>query len=157
MALKILLDSSYILPAFGIALKNISKEDLLKLEQFRVEGIAQYYYSPIVWIEIVPKVLREYSIKRLAIDIRMFEQVVIALENSAQRIDPGPIALRIATKLRILGHRDIIDNMLYGIAIENNLLFLTIDKEFKEFLQSHGLDTSMIIDHKQLFNKLTKR
>ncbi len=156
MVLRILLDSSYILPAFGIAVKGISREDLLKLEQLRVEGTVQYYYSPIIWIEIVPKVLKEYSARRIAIDTKMFEQAILVLEDSAKRVDPGSVALEIAVKLRILGHRDMIDNILYGIAIENNLLFLTMDKAFREFLQNHGLETSIVIDHKQLFNQLAR-
>ena len=123
MVLKVLLDSTYILPAFGIAVKGLSRTDLEELERLRVEEIVEYHFTPLIWVEVVPKVLREYSSRGLGIDVSMFEKVLLALENTAKPVDPGSLAIAIAAKLRALGHRDMVYNMLYGVASEKTFCF----------------------------------
>lgn len=44
----------------------------------------------------------------------------------------------------MLGHEDIIYNLLYGVALENNAFFLTIDEEFKNFIRKNNLEEIVI-------------
>jgi PIN domain nuclease of toxin-antitoxin system len=47
-------------------------------------------------------------------------------------------AVRTALELYKLGHRDLIDNLLYGISLSQNLKFLTIDRELVSFVKSNN-------------------
>ena len=67
-------------------------------------------------------------------------------------LDPG--VLRLAAELRLQGHRDMFDNILYALAKKRNTLLLTIDRAFKGFLEEHGYDTRILVDHHTLFNTL---
>jgi len=153
--LNILIDSTYILPAFGIGVSEIDDEDLIKLELLRKKKIVEFYYSDIVWIEIIPKVQREYKKKRVQLDTKTLIENIKSLRDTFKIAQIGPRAIKIAFKLRQLGHKDIIDNLLYGISREHRLYLLTLDRTFKSFLENRGLDTSIIINHIELFKKLS--
>ncbi|MMZ71798.1 hypothetical protein D1872_354100 [compost metagenome] len=38
-----------------------------------------------------------------------------------------------------LGHRDLVDNLLYSIALSRGLRLLTVDGELEAFIEEHGL------------------
>ncbi|RLE87432.1 MAG: hypothetical protein DRJ49_06445 [Thermoprotei archaeon] len=46
-------------------------------------------------------------------------------------IKPTYAAVKLTFKLRKLGHRDNIDNLLYATSIVNEMVFLTMDKDLK--------------------------
>lgn len=47
----------------------------------------------------------------------------------------------------MLSHRDLIDNILYGItATQEDLKFLTIDESLKAFIKSRNLKSDMFIE-----------
>jgi hypothetical protein len=51
-----------------------------------------------------------------------------------------------AIKLYMLGHRDLIDNILYGItATQEDMKFLTIDESLKAFIKSRNLRSDVFI------------
>ncbi len=150
MTLRVLLDSTYILPAFGISVKGLEEKDLEALERLRVQRKVRFYYVPVIWVELVPKVVKEYQSRGVPVKPSIFERVALALENTAERVDPTPQALALAARLRILGHRDMIDNILYAVAVEGNMLLLTMDERFREFLHDHGFDVTCVVNHRQL-------
>ena len=49
-----------------------------------------------------------------------------------------------ALRLRMLGHMDIIDNILYASSVTFNLKFLSLDTELKRFIQDRGLKDILI-------------
>lgn len=49
-------------------------------------------------------------------------------------LTPLPEAVMLASKLRILGYRDNIDNMLYATSVDSDLLLLTMDYDLRGFL-----------------------
>ena len=42
--------------------------------------------------------------------------------------------MKLAFKLRILGYKDIIDNLLYATSVVNDMIFLTMVEDLKNFL-----------------------
>ena len=46
--LKVLLDSTYILPSFGIEVEGILDEHLIQLRQAGIKGKIKFYCSPVV-------------------------------------------------------------------------------------------------------------
>lgn len=153
--LKVLLDSTYILPSFGVEVEGLSDEHLLQLRQARVAGKIKFYCLSAVWVEVLGKVCRES--KRLKVDIKdVVEIATMSLLESGfyEWIQPSSNAIKLAFELRMLGHKDNIDNLLYATSITNGMIFLTMDDELKEFLFKHGYETNNLMNHISLLNKL---
>jgi hypothetical protein len=52
-----------------------------------------------------------------------------------------------AIKLYIFGHRDLIDNILYGITTtQEDMKFLTIDESLKAFIKNRNLKSDVFIE-----------
>lgn len=63
---------------------------------------------------------------------------------------PSTEDILMAFKLRRVGHRDGIDNLLYATSINRDMTLLTMDRELKELLIKHGLKTDHLMDHRKL-------
>ena len=154
--IRVLVDSTYILPAFGIKVIGLGDEDLLKLERLRMRRLVDFFYTDIIWVEIIPKVEKEYRDRNIELTLETFESIIESLYETFTNIAPGLKALREAYRLRMLGHRDMIDNLLYGIAVENNLYLLSQDRVFKEFLRRNNLSYEIVVDHQELFKRVNE-
>lgn len=55
-----------------------------------------------------------------------------------------------ALEVYLLGHRDMVDNLLYTTAAEHNLTLLTIDNELVDFTDANGLPADHIITPEEL-------
>jgi len=156
MKLNVLLDSTYILPTFGIEVEGLTDEDIKNLREICIMGKVKFYCSPVIWIEVLGKLYRESIRKGINIENIINKATKSLLESNFYTwIQPSPQAIELAFKLRSLGHKDNIDNLLYAISITNNMIFLTMDTELKNFLQEHNIETKNIIDHHILLKKLT--
>jgi predicted nucleic acid-binding protein len=137
--LRVLLDTSFLLPAFGV---DAGEEVLncLELMAARRERI-RAYYSPYSLLEAVMVLLREARRGRLGLE----EAAGMAREGAAKVIyglesaDTPPEAYSLAVRLYSLGHRDLFDNLLYATAVANGLSLLTLDGELLGFLREAGL------------------
>ncbi|MEM3442601.1 MAG: hypothetical protein QXM86_01895, partial [Candidatus Bathyarchaeia archaeon] len=69
-------------------------------------------------------------------------------------LTPTSEAVKLAFKLRTLGHRDNIDNLLYATSIENNMLLITMDEDFKKFLSKNNFKVNNLINHESLLKRL---
>lgn len=47
-------------------------------------------------------------------------------------------------RLYRLGHRDMIDNILYASSVSHGLGFMTLDKELEEFIGNMGLKDNLM-------------
>lgn len=152
---KVLLDSTYILPSFGVEVEGLPLDEVAKIREIGLKGKVKFYCLSASWIEVIGKVCREKE--RLKADIgKLIEVAVRSLLDSGfyQWLTPTSDAVKLAFKLRMLGHRDNIDNLLYASAAENNILFLTMDEDFKNFLVRNGFKVDNLIDHKHLLKKI---
>ena len=43
-----------------------------------------------------------------------------------------------------MGHRNMIDNILYAVSLHSSLRFLTVDNTLREFITSKGLENTLI-------------
>lgn len=152
---KVLLDSTYILPSFGIEVEGLSDEHIVKLREAGVKGKVKYHCLSVVWVEVIGKICREKE--RLKIDIEDMVDVAVKslLESGFYKwLSPTVDAVKLAFKLRMLGHRDNIDNLLYATSVENNMLLLTMDEDFKKFLSQNNFKCDNLVNHKSLLKKL---
>ncbi|RLE74526.1 MAG: hypothetical protein DRZ80_04345, partial [Thermoprotei archaeon] len=95
--------------------------------------------------------------QRLKLDLEEILDIAIKslLESGFYEwIQPTSEAVKLAFKLRKLGHRDNIDNLLYAASITNNMIFLTMNKNFKNFLLKEGYKVNNLMSHTQLLLKI---
>jgi PIN domain nuclease of toxin-antitoxin system len=80
--------------------------------------------------------------KNRTLDTERFTQGLKSVMESGRyvKVEENVQTFIDAFKLYKLGHRDIMDNVLYATSINFNLNFLTRDTELREFIQSKGLN-----------------
>jgi len=132
---RILVDTTFLLPALGI---EVEEEALEVISMFRNFDV---YYLEIALLEALWKILKIVNRKK-------FDRVKLGLEairNTYRVVIPPPDAFIDAIRIYDLGHRDIIDNLHYTTAKSLNIPWLTIDYRFIEFLESKGFETDGVI------------
>uniref|UniRef100_A0A7J3X6R0 PIN domain-containing protein n=1 Tax=Thermofilum pendens TaxID=2269 RepID=A0A7J3X6R0_THEPE len=142
--LKVLLDTSFLLPAFGV---DAGEEVLgcLKLIAARRERV-RAYYSPYSLLEAVMVLLREAKQGRLGLEeaVGMAREGAVRVIYGLEVADTLPEAYLLAVKLYSLGHRDLFDNLLYATAATGGLPLLTLDSELLDFLEKVSLPRAAI-------------
>jgi len=136
--IRILLDTTYILPIVGIDVEDIEKVIVL-LKKIRDKGVAEFYYTQFNILEIIGK------LGRIDFDKDRVELGLISIKEEFIEVKPSLKAWLKALELRRKGFRDIIDLLLYTTSLTNNILFLTRDIELIKFLEDIGEDTSTIL------------
>ncbi|MCX8182777.1 MAG: hypothetical protein N3D12_06635, partial [Candidatus Methanomethyliaceae archaeon] len=66
--LRVLLDSTYILPSFGVEVEGLSIEHIALLREAGVKGKVKFLCLPVVWVEVIGKICRERERLREDID-----------------------------------------------------------------------------------------
>ncbi|MBS7656039.1 hypothetical protein KEJ50_06040 [Candidatus Bathyarchaeota archaeon] len=152
--IKVLLDSTYILPSFGIEVEGLSIENIAQLREAGIKGKVKFFCLSVIWIEVMGKICKEKE--RLRRDIENIIDIAVKslLDSEFYKwLTPTSNSVKLAFKLRMLGHRDNIDNLLYATSIENDMLFLTIDEEFKNFLLRNNFKVDNLITHEHLLKR----
>jgi len=152
---KVLLDTSFLLPIVGIRIKDIKDKDLRILEKLSYEKKVTFYVSEIIWVEfvgIIHKLIRKTS-KNNRDDI--INTISIGLSSLKQSgyinwINIGCREIEYALLLKEKGHKDVIDNLLYSIALLRGMYFLSIDTKFINFLKANNFKTNMFITPEEL-------
>ncbi len=143
-SLRVLLDTSFILPFLGFRTNREVMEAIPLLRECEV------YYSELSILEALWKIVKKVR------DERDLEVVLLGLEllqQDLKRVDLDPRAVRIAVEMYAVGHRDMVDNLLYGAALSEGLKFLSIDEELRKFIESRGLE-DVFIDPRDLRREL---
>lgn len=138
--MRILLDTSFLLPTLGIDTGMETQRALTKLDERR----AQIYYSPMSLLECLWIVAR--LSKRLAIEERMIKEGLKSITKSGRYeaiVEPLEVYAE-ALRLHRMGHRDMIDNLLYADSVHFNMKFLTLDEDLRNFIKSGQLKDTLI-------------
>ena len=142
----ILLDSTFVLPTFGVEVEDIDDDDLKTLkDSSKKVGL---YCSYVSFVEILGKLARNSTEAN-------FEAIDLAIRSLLESgtygwVNPSSKAIALAFELRTKGHRDNIDNILYSTALDAGMRFLSMDEELKDFLSRKGYNTKIMIGVKQL-------
>lgn len=155
MVLEILLDTSFVLPSFGVEVDRDVFDALRILSRNRTK--VKVYYSSYNLLEVLLVLLREVRRGNLAFydAIEMIEEGVFIIINGLERLEENPSAFSKALKMYSMGHHDLFDNILYSLALENGVYFLTVDKKLKTFVKEQGLQDTTIMPQ-ELVKKLEK-
>jgi len=143
---KILLDTSFLLPFMGFKTDEVVMNCIERLRDYEV------YYSELSILEALWKItkkIRELSSGQNYNRNDIVEIVVNgirAIRRDLNRAEITEDVVKEAIKLYMLGHRDLIDNILYGIAAtREDMKFLTIDESLKAFIKSRNLRSDVFI------------
>jgi len=138
--LKILLDTSFILPTLGIDTGKEVTQCLRKLAEIKSEiHISRFSILESLWI--ITRLIRTADL-----NTEHFKMGLRSILESGRykKIEENSEIFNEALKLYRLGHKDIIDNILYASSTQLNLKLLTLDTELKEFIHEKSLNDTLI-------------
>ncbi|MFQ6075021.1 MAG: PIN domain-containing protein [Candidatus Bathyarchaeia archaeon] len=138
--LRVLLDTSFILPTLGIDVGEEVSNGLKRLADVE----AEIYYSRFSLLESLWVAAR--LAKSATLDSESFSLGLRSVieEGRYKRVDEDSGTFSNALRLYMMGHKDMIDNILYTNSTHLELRLLTPDKELKEFIRNRGLKDTLI-------------
>ncbi len=143
---RLLLDSTYLLPIVGIDVKGVDKA-LMVLEKLHDEARIECYYTPFNLLEIIGKMSKvEYDGERVITGLK-------SIDEEFQLINPTTQALIKALNLKSMGYKDLIDLLLYTTSLTSNIKLLTRDYNLIKFLRESKEETDNIL-HEREFIKI---
>ena len=138
--LRILLDTSFLLPTLGIDTGRDVARGLKRLS----ETSNQLHYSSFNILECLWQLARIAKEEPSTIEAsRLGLRSIIEGRRYAKTNEDSRIFDE-ALGLYRMGHTDMIDNILYAVSLHHNLRFLTIDETLREFINSKGLENTLI-------------
>ena len=138
---KVLFDTSYILPTLGISVGKTIEEHINTLTQIGIE----VYYSRLSILESLWVAAR--TIKDGTFDPERFKLGLRSIIDGDRykRVEEDTQIFTEALNLYRLGHKDMIDNILYASATRLNLRLLTSDRELEKFVLEKRLKNVLSI------------
>jgi len=134
---KVLLDTAFLLPILGFQTSDRVMKAFQKL------GSYELYYNDISLLEALWKIVK--VIEGTEKQISRIKEGIRAIENTMIHVSIDEASIENAIYMYRLGHKDIIDNLLYSIALSKELKLLTVDKELIEFINKRNLARHNII------------
>lgn len=138
---KLLLDTSFLLPVLGFE----TSDKIMKA--YHRLGSYEIYYSEISILEALWKIVK---IVRGEDDIRRIKEGIRAIRETFRHAPLDDVAVGNAITMYQLGHRDMVDNLLYSIALSRKIALLTVDNDLIEFLKKHDLPREHVITPEKL-------
>ncbi|MDA4123280.1 MAG: hypothetical protein OK456_08895 [Thaumarchaeota archaeon] len=139
------MDTSFLLPTLGVEVEEISSKDLETLGAIRQR--TALCCSHVSFVEILGLLGKSKKIDDAAVGMGIKS---LFASGTYKWVAPSSSAIHLALELRSKGHKDNIDNILYATAADSGMLFLSLDKELKSFLQENGYDSDIIVAIKDL-------
>ncbi|KKL15212.1 hypothetical protein LCGC14_2507850 [marine sediment metagenome] len=159
---SIILDTTYVLPLFGIKIEiSLKFEEQIKL--LWKNGINEYniYLPSVCLIETVFKLLNEYRKKKDFHILDRYQRILPTVLNSPVNLfnpELNPKASLIASIIRHSGHLDFMDCWISGSAVALDGILLTEDKELEKVLRTIPETKAIIISSwNELFTKILKK
>lgn len=138
--LRVLLDTSFILPSLGIDVGEEVSKGLKGIADIK----AEIYYSHFsilesLWVAARPSTSATFNAESFNLGLRS-----IIEGDRYMKVEEDSKTFNDALKLYMLGHKDMIDNILYANSIRLNIKLLTLDNRLKEFIQQSRLKDTLI-------------
>jgi len=138
--LKVLLDTTFILPSLGVDVGEEVSKGLKKLADIK----AEIYCSRFSILETLWVAARlSSSVNFNGENFRLGLRSVVESRRYMKAEEDSEI-FNDALRLYMIGHKDMIDNILYASSTHINLKLLTLDTELKEFIHNKGLKDTLI-------------
>lgn len=138
--MKVLLDTSFILPTLGIHVNKEVLDGLALIKNKDLEAfVSRFSLLEALWLSA--RLIKEgkFDEKRFSIGLES-----IYGKGRYRFVNESKEVFQKALELYRMGHHDIIDNILYALSLENNFLLLTLDKELREFINKNNLEKTTV-------------
>lgn len=137
---KVLLDTSFILPTLGISVSGATQQGIRIL----AESETEIYYSRFSILESLWVAAR--TIEDKTFDDESFGLGLRSIMEGGRyaRVEEDYEIFNEAFRLYRLGHKDMIDNILYASAARLGLRLLTLDGDLKKFVLEKQLKDALI-------------
>ena len=138
--LRLLLDTSFILPTLGVETGSEVVKGLRKIG----DGDYRISYSTFNILESLWTMSR--AMQKGTFDQETFRLGLRSIMETGRydRVVEDSEVFSEAFRIYKLGHRDMIDDILYATSLRQDLRLLTVDQALKEFIQEHSLTNTLI-------------
>ena len=144
---SLVLDTSYVLPFLGVQVKGVDAQQLIEL----FKGFHLYYPATLL-AELEGVVFKELRRKGLvelpSMVLEGFDSLIHGGE--VEVLSPTSLELKVIYDVVKEGWRDLFDAAAYAAAVRVDGPLLTMDMEFKTFLDERGFDSFRLLSHKEL-------
>lgn len=138
--MKVLLDTTFLLPSLGIDVGEEALKGLKKLNQIKADiYFSRFSILETLWVAARLSRSANFNHESFRLGLRS------VLESGRYiKVEEDSEVFSEALRLHTLGHRDMIDNILYASSIHFSLKLLTLDNELKEFIHEKGLKDTLM-------------
>ncbi len=152
----IVLDTPYLLPFFGIEVKDIDPVDVRRVIELSNRLGIEIVYPRIMVLELLAKLFREAEKRSLQALPSVANERLTSLLLSGEVIleDLVPDHIDIVERLRLRGFRDLFDCIAYAVAKVKRGIFMSMDRAFRQFLLSIGEEVELLKDHREVLHML---
>lgn len=149
MTLKILLDTTFLLPTVGGKVRGLDPAFLRKLGIHAATERVTIHCSVASQVELLGKVCKHILSLPEAERVEALKTLRLGLRSLLDSgrykwLTPTTSALTLASRLRLRGHGDMIDNLIYSTAAAEGLIMATQDEDLLSFLERQGFDSSFV-------------
>jgi len=138
--LKVLLDTAFILPSLGIDVGEEVIKGLKRLAEIEAEiHCSRFSILETLWVAARLSRSANFNAETFELGLRSI------LESGRYvKVEEDSETFNKALRLYMMGHKDMIDNILYASSTQLNLKLLTLDAELKEFIHEKGLNDTLV-------------
>jgi len=141
---RVLLDTTFLLPLFGIKVQGIDEDRLIALRRALKERGVGVAYPKLLIAELIAKMGKEAS-RRGGLPSEALEALeALLLEVDVELIEPSVEHIVTAVEMRVRGHRDVFDNLLYATALHEGMKLVTEDEGLVGFLRDNNYRTDLL-------------
>jgi len=138
--LRVHLDTSFILPSLGI---DVGKEVPKALKDL-ADAEAEIYYSSFsilesLWVAARVSTGATFDGDSFSLGLRS-----IIEGGRYRKVEEDSQVFNEALRLYTLGHKDVVDNIIYASSTRLKLKLLTLDDELREFIRERGLEDNLL-------------
>ncbi len=138
----LLLDTSFLLPILGFKTSEKIMKVFPRLDKYEL------YYNDLSILEALWKIVKK--IRGTKEEIERIAEGIKAINETLKHVPINEKAVRNAIEMYQLGHRDLIDNLIYSTALYNGIKLLTIDAKLIEFIEENKLPKHAIITPEEI-------
>lgn len=140
VTLKVLLDTTFILPSLGIDVGEEVSKGLEKLAKIEVDVYcSRFSVLEALWVAAKLSGNGNFNPESFRLGLRS-----ILESGRYMKVEEDSEIFNKALELYMLGHKDMMDNILYASSTYLNFKLLTLDTELKEFIRNKGMNDTLI-------------
>lgn len=138
--IRVLLDTSFMLPSLGIDVGEEVSRGLKRLADIK----AEIYYSHFsilesLWVAARLSTRKTFDRVRFRLGLRS-----IIEGGRYKKVEEDSMTFDDALRMYLLGHKDIVDNILYASSTRLDLKLLTLDNKLKGFIRERGMRDTLV-------------